>query len=411
MFKKTRIRIFSLIVTVATLVIVLMLSVIYIANMGNSFERSISLIESYIENYENNLKPESNPIPERPNFRPGMKDDHGKMFKLSTFYSVLYDENGEVKKVNYNDGLLYSEQEILEIANSVISSGKQQGKYNKMPYLVRTVDEGTIVVFIDNTVEADNSDKLFENSLIVGLSTWAIIVILAWFLSKKIVYPLEQNDIKQKQFISDAGHELKTPISVINANAELLSREIGENKWLANIQYENERMGNVVAQLLELSRTENIIPKTEHLNFSRLVSGGVLPFESVAFEKGILINTDIAENLFIDGDPNRLSQLVSILVDNAVSHSSGKKITVKLADTKSSAVLSVINEGEPISNEIKERIFERFFKVDEARTDDNGHFGLGLSIAKAIVNAHKGKIEVNCYSGLVEFKIIIPKNI
>lgn len=221
---------------------------------------------------------------------------------------------------------------------------------------------------------------------------------------------MEQNDIKQKQFISDAGHELKTPISVISANAELLLRETGENKWLSNIRYENERMGNLVKQLLELSRTENTVPETENLDFSRLISGGVLPFESVAFEKEILINTDISENIFVSGDRNKLSQLISILVDNAISHSKGKEITVKLSETKSAAVLSVINVGEPISAEVKERMFERFFRADEARTDDNGHFGLGLSIAKAIVGNHKGKIDVNCYNGLVEFKVTIPKN-
>lgn len=410
MFKKTRLRIFGLIMAAATLVITLMLSVIYIANVNNGFERSISLIESYIENYDNDFRLNTGIIPERPNFRPGMKDDHGKMFKLSTFYSVLYDQNGAATKINCNDGLLYSEDEVLEMANSVIKTNKSQGTYNKMPFLVKEVDKGIIVVFIDNTVEADSSDKLFDNSLTVGLSTWGVIFILAWFLSKKIVYPLEQNDIKQKQFISDAGHELKTPISVISANAELLLRETGENKWLSNIRYENERMGNLVKQLLELSRTENTVPETENLDFSRLISGGVLPFESVAFEKEILINTDISENIFVSGDRNKLSQLISILVDNAISHSKGKEITVKLSETKSAAVLSVINVGEPISAEVKERMFERFFRADEARTDDNGHFGLGLSIAKAIVGNHKGKIDVNCYNGLVEFKVTIPKN-
>ena len=108
---------------------------------------------------------------------------------------------------------------------------------------------------------------------------------LSVFLARKIVNPLEESYQKQRQFISDAGHELKTPVSIVSANAELLSREIGDNTWLKNIQYENERMGMLVGQLLDLARTENVTPQMEHIDFSRLVAGEALPFESVAFEK------------------------------------------------------------------------------------------------------------------------------
>lgn len=235
-------------------------------------------------------------------------------------------------------------------------------------------------------------------------------VVLAWIFSKRIVNPLAQNDQKQRQFISDASHELKTPISVISANAELLSVEIGENKWLANIQYENERMGNLVKQLLELVRAENMQQTRERIDFSRLVSGGSLPFESVAFENGLLLNTDIENEVYVEGNQNQLSQLVSILIDNAIQHGNhGKEVAVKLNTSKHHAVFSVVNSGPPIPDEVKERLFERFYRVDEARNDDLGHYGLGLAIAKAVVTAHDGIIELNCYDGLIEFKVTIPK--
>lgn len=411
MFKKTRLRIFALIMAVATVIIISMLSVIYIANSYYSFERGISLLESYMESDVYNPRPNMESPQVHTGMRQGgMKDDHNKMFRLSTFYSVFFDQNGKAVKINCDGGILYSEQEILEIADSIVSNGRIRGVYNHMPYLVRSDGNGMIVALIDNTMEMDNSNRLFTYSLIVGVSGWVVILVLSWFFSKRIVNPLEQNDVKQKQFISDAGHELKTPISVISANADLLSREIGENKWLSNIQYENERMGNLVRQLLELVRAENMQQTKERLNFSRLVSGGTLPFESVAFESGLLLNTDIEEDVFVSGNQNQLSQLVSILIDNAISHGKqGKEVAVKLNSSKHFAVFSVTNSGEPISEDAKSRLFERFYRADEARTDDFGHYGLGLAIAKAVVTAHGGKIEINCFDGLIEFKIFIPK--
>lgn len=409
MFKKTRLRIFALIMAAATVIISLMLSVIYIANSYYSFERGISLLESYMESNGNNYHPEFNFAPDRPGMRPGIKDNRNKMFHLSTFYSVFYNQNGDVTKINSNGGELYSEQEILEIADRILSGGKECGIYSKMPFLVKSGNGGTIVALIDNTMESDNSGRLFTYSLLTGCAGWAVILVLAWFFSKKIVRPLEESDRKQKQFISDAGHELKTPVSVISANADLLSAEIGENKWLANIQYENERMGNLVKQLLELVRAENMQQAKEQLDFSRLVSGEILPFESVAFESGLTLNSEIEDGIFVNGNQSRLSQLVSILLDNAISHSDGgKEVFIKLHSSGHHAVLSVINSGQPIAEDVKNQLFERFYRVDEARTEDTGHYGLGLAIAKAVVTAHGGKIELNCFDGLIEFKAIIP---
>lgn len=410
MFKKTRLRIFALIMAAATVIITLMLSVIYIANARYSYERGISLLESYMENNENGPRPDPDFGPDHQGPHPGMKDTHNKMFRLSTFYSVFYDREGAVVKIDCNGGELYSEEEILRIAADILSGGKTRGLCSKMPFLVKKGPQGTMVALIDNTMEEDNSGRLFAYSFLAGISGWIVILVLSWFFTKKIVNPLETNDRKQKQFISDAGHELKTPISVISANAELLSAELGENKWLSNIQYENERMGNLVKQLLELTRAENMQQTMERLDFSRLVSGGALPFESVAFESGMTLNTRIGENIFVSGSRNQLSQLVSILIDNAISHGTpGKEVTVTLQETKHQGILSVINAGQPIPEVQRDRLFERFYRADEARSDDAGHYGLGLAIAKAIVTGHGGKIELNCFEGLVEFKVTIPK--
>lgn len=417
MFKRTRVRIFSLIIIVATVIITVMLSVIYVATTKASFERSVSLLESYMNSVHMPPGPVKEPpvnndqgrAPQDGGFRRDFRRDDDRMFKLSTFYSVLYSYDGIPIKINCNDGEVYSEEDVRAMADVVLSKNKSRGKYGSMTYAIQHLGNDTLVAFIDNTMEEDNFNRLFYESLIVGFFTWCVVLILAWIFSGKIIKPLEDNDKKQKQFISDAGHELKTPISVISANVDLLNLESGDNKWLANIKYENERMAVLVKQLLELARAENMQQEKQRIDYSYLVSGEILPFESVAFEHGLTLESNIESDIFINGNATQLSQLVAILIDNAIEHSSlGKQIMVKLYSSKNTAYLSVVNRAEPISEDVKARLFERFYRVDEARSDE-GHYGLGLAIAKAIVTAHGGKIDVDCYDGLVEFKVMLSK--
>ena len=245
--------------------------------------------------------------------------------------------------------------------------------------------------------------------MIFGGIALVVFFFLSVFWARKIVNPLEETYQKQKQFISDAGHELKTPVSVVNANAELLSREIGDNRWLANIQYENERMGNLITQLLDLARSENVTPQMERVGFSRLVRGEMLPFESVAFEKRLMLHSDIVDGIELVGNSTQLKQLISILLDNAIKHSTTKgEVHLSLKKEHDIVKLSVINSGDEIPLEQRKKIFERFYRVDTARNSDGNHYGLGLAIAKAIVSTHRGKIDVMCYNGLVEFKVELP---
>ena len=342
--------------------------------------------------------------------------DHGgrpfntPAFQLSTFYSVAITDNGQILATDIGDREVYDEVTLEKYASNILKNGKLRGTKGSLVYLVVPKEGYTLVAFMDNTVIQESMTTLFRYTLIFGSIALVILFFLSRYLAKRIVDPLEKSYLKQKQFISDAGHELKTPVSVVNANAEILQREIGENGWLANIQYENERMGKLVGQLLELARTEDVKPQMEHLDFSRLVAGGVLPFESVAFENGLQLNTQIADGVIVMGSSTQLSQLVSILVDNAIRYSqSGKEVLVSLTHNRNTAVLSVINAGKPIPQEKMNQLFERFYRADEARTGMDNHYGLGLSIAKAITEAHKGNIEARCYNMLVEFRATVSK--
>ena len=196
-------------------------------------------------------------------------------------------------------------------------------------------------------------------------------------------------------------------MAVINTNAELLSREIGENEWLSNIRYENERMGALIRQLLDLSRAENAEVPTEQVDFSRAVTGEALALETLAFDHGKVFRTDIEDGIVLTGSRTQLTQLVSILLDNAIRHATGNEIAVSLRRQGHHAVLSVVNDGDEIPPDKLEHLFDRFYRVNEARTDD-GHYGLGSSIAKAVAEKHGGSIGVSCHDGKVCFTVSLP---
>lgn len=418
MFRKSRRKIVAAIMSVLALLFLGTLAVIYASSYLEVSATNYSMLERHAQLYilpgEMNdpiMDPQHGGMEPFPDGEPGGKPfEDTPSFRLSTFYSVAVAEDGKILATDMGDRALYDEETLAEYAVQILKSGETRGIKGRLIYLVAPKNGYTLVAFMDNTIIQESMTTLFRNTLVFGGVAVIALFFLAVFLARKIVKPLEESYLKQKQFISDAGHELKTPVSVVSANAELLSRQLGENQWLANIQYENERMGELVGQLLELARTENVSAQMETLDLSRLVAGDALPFESVAYERGLTLTTAIADGIIVEGNSGQLGQLVSILIDNAIRHGQdGKEILVKLTENRGFAVLSVINTGAPIPPEQARHLFERFYRADEARTGDGKHYGLGLAIAKAIVTAHKGKIEVKCNSGLVEFRAAIPK--
>lgn len=391
------------------------LCVIYASSYIELSDRNRQMLEQYVLSYSPDMFPKNDAmsggiIDNKPG--PNAADPHLEntpAFQLSTFYSVAVAYGGDILAVSNNEAAVYDDAQLSEFALEVLKDGKARGIKNNLIY--RAADKGgyILIAFMDNTIIRESMTTLFRYTLIFGGMAIIALYFLAVYLARRIVNPLEESYRKQKQFISDAGHELKTPVSVVSANAELLSREIGDNQWLSNIQYENERMGMLVGQLLELARTENVAPQTERLDFSRLVGGEALPFESVAFEKGLALNCRIADGIFLDGNSVQLKQLVSILLDNAIRHGAdGNEVVLLLKEERNSAKLSVINSGEEIPPEQLKEIFERFYRADTARSGDEQHYGLGLAIAKAIVCSHNGKIQVLCYDGKVEFAVHLP---
>lgn len=416
MFRKTRRRIILSIMGSLSLLFIITLSVILLASFRQMQRENNERLNRYSDMYLLESQKNSDDAPPQDRIRApesgpvdGMpRTDESHDFQLSVFYSVAFSKEGEVIEVNVGVKNLYEEDELVSLAKESLVGNKKTGKTGELVYLVSEKPGYTLVAFLDNTMANSNLDMLIRNFIVVGVAAMLILLVISYIIAGRIVRPLEENDRKQKQFISDASHELKTPVSVINANTEMLRREIGENEWLSNIQYENERMGTLLKQLLDLSRAENASVPMERIDLSNIVTGDTLALESLAFDQGRIINSDIEDDIHIDGNRTQMEQIVSVLLDNAIRHSTGKEIEITLKRHGRSAVLSVSNEGPEIPSDKLEHLFDRFYRVDEVRNSEDNHYGLGLSIAKAVVLNHKGSISATPRDGKVTFTVTLP---
>ncbi len=401
MFKKTRRRIILSIMGSLTSLFIITLSVILFASFSQMKRENMEKLERYsnmflLENQKNAEDSHANEPPAPPNYQ------------LSVFYSVAFSNDGSVLEVNEGDNKLYEKEELVSLAKEALNKNQKDGKTGELVYLVSQRPGYILVAFLDNTMANSNMDRMIQNFIAVGLAAILVLLLISLLIARRIVRPLEENDSRQKQFISDASHELKTPVSIISANTEMLVREIGENEWLSNIQYENERMGILLKQLLDLSRAENASVPMEKIDLSNIVAGDALALDSLAFDQGKNINSNIEDNIQIEGNRTQMEQVVTVLLDNAIRHSSGKEIEITLKKHGRSAVLTVSNEGKEIPPEKLGHLFDRFYRVDEVRNSEDNHYGLGLSIAKAVVLNHKGNISVSCKDGKVTFTVTLP---
>ena len=219
--------------------------------------------------------------------------------------------------------------------------------------------------------------------------------------SGRIIKPVSISYEKQKQFITDAGHELKTPISIIDADAEVLGMEVGENEWLQDIRRQTERLATLTGDLISLSRLEEQAPlQMITFPFSDMVEETAHSFLARAKQQNKSLTLSVEPMLSLCGDEKALTQLVTILLDNALKYSDdGGHIDLSLSHSGKSVRLTVENSSETVDTAQLPQLFDRFYRGDRSRSSQTGGYGLGLSIAKAIVQAHKGKIAASSRDG------------
>lgn len=336
-----------------------------------------------------------------------------KVFMDSTVYKVTLDENLNITDVKNHTTNNVTDDEIKEIAEKIIVKRESKSIYignlffEDYSYLF-TKNHKSLVI-IDNSITQERIQKNLKTSILIFTILEMVIVYISLVITKWIIKPVIESFNKQKQFIADASHELKTPLSVIMASSEALENEPEEKKWLENIKEESERMSNLISDLLEMAKSENKIKELYiKEDLSKLVERSILTFESLMYEKDIKLNYEIESNINFYCNKNQIKQLIGILIDNAIKHSySQGEIKVNLKKEKGNIILKVINKGDEIPKKELEKIFERFYRADESRNRNENRYGLGLAIAKNIVTNHNGKISADCENGYTTFKIIL----
>ena len=297
---------------------------------------------------------------------------------------------------NMND--TYTADEIFYLADILIRSEDKKGIYNSMMYEV--TDDGlyTIVIVTDISADLSIMRSLMKISVITIICSLVFVFIFSYYLSRWAIKPVQNALESQRRFISDASHELKTPLSVISANADVLETEIGVNKWLENIRSQSETMSALVFDLLDLAKMDETRDEIvfEKFDLSSTVLSKTLEFECTAFESGKNFEHNITDGIFFNGNEEMIKHLVTILIDNAIKHSDENGIIrVTLTTAGNKKIFQVYNTGNGIKNSEKDKIFNRFYRSDESRSKATGGYGLGLSIAKSIVETHKGTISVD----------------
>lgn len=283
--------------------------------------------------------------------------------------------------------------------------------YN-LRYLKVSSSAGLCIVFADISSEQNTLRSMLRLFVLVGAAAFAVFLGISFLLARWAVKPVAKAWDQQRQFVADASHELKTPLTVIMTNAELLQNpdydEESKERFSQSILKMSGQMRVLTERLLELARSDNGSTKMilEKIDFSRLIEEGLLPFEPVMFEKGLTFESEIEPGININGSRQRLNQLLDILLDNAQKYASeAGNVIVKLSRTgHNKCRLEVSDTGAPMSHEELKNIFKRFYRADKARTTGEG-FGLGLSIAQQIAEEHHGKIKTESRGGLNSFYV------
>ncbi|PKM48478.1 MAG: sensor protein DltS [Firmicutes bacterium HGW-Firmicutes-6] len=380
---------------ILSLVFLLIIGSIDYFNYQSSERQSIALLSALADN-DGAIPPVS---PGMPGSGQPLPPD---VFEREKTYSVKVNPATNLFSVNGNTDTSQVSAEILDLANQMLAKDTASGTLNGYRYLIVDKPYGELLVFVDQRLSNAMADRLLTTSLIIGSITLFVLFFVSLFLANLMVKPVEEAFEKQKRFISDASHELKTPLAVISVNAEVLEGDIGPNKYLSYIQSESTRMNTLVNNLLTLARLDasKTISTFTVFDLSHAVECIALTFESTAFEEHKNYALKIAAGLSYRGDANKIKQVVAILIDNAIKHANDNglvEITLKPVGDK--IQLEVFNTGAGIPDDQQDKIFQRFYRYDESRSKATGGYGLGLAIAKSIVDEHQGKIKVSSEVG------------
>ena len=326
------------------------------------------------------------------------------------FFSVHLSEDGTVVRINQNYIASISEADAETYADTVLSHGKTHGYESGYRYLVSQEDTETVILFLNSERELQTMRSLLWITLAIAAVCLVVVFGLVVLFSQRAITPYMKNMEAQKQFITNASHELKTPLTAISTSADVLAMEHDNDEWVHNIQVQSGRLSKLITSLVALSRLdeEDPFPVRTEFSLSDALWEISEPFVSLSQAKGKTYSQDIADGLSVTGDRTAIQQMVSILLDNALKYSpDGGSISLTAQRSGKKTEIVVSNTVDAAQSIDTARLFDRFYRADESHSGTVSGTGIGLSIAKATVDAHDGKISAKQNGNMITFRVTL----
>ena len=340
---------------------------------------------------------EAPPLPDR-----GIPGRDPEAAFMTRFFTVRCDADGRVRAISRDYISSVDEEEAKRYAQAVLAKGREKGYYGSYRYLVKRDEKGITVLFLNAAFQIQSMRSLLFVSLAIGLGSLLTVFILILLFSRRAVRPYMKNMERQKQFITDAGHELKTPLTSIATSADIAAMEHEGDEWIQNIRRQTARLTKLVGDMVTLSRLdeETPFPEMSRFSISEAAWEAAEPFAVLAKAQGKTYSQRIEEGLILYGDKNAIQRMISILLDNAVRYSDdGGEIRMQLYRRRGRVCIEVSNTCNLPDVSNLDRLFDRFYRLDESRSSLTGGTGIGLSMVRAIAETHGGKATVQSDDG------------
>lgn len=410
MVRKLRIKLISITLCVLLIMVGVILITLNVYMRADSRRQTRALLSMVTEYDGAPMPPGRPPSPEEE--IPEMLGPEPVLSRFTRFFYAKVNADGEIIEINRDRMLELPQDEAERYVHAILEKASAEGFIEDLQYYVAEKPYGRMIALAERGAELGMLARLTRVSLWSAGFGGVLLLFFVILVSDWAVRPVKLTLDKQKAFISDASHELKTPLTIIQTSADVLENSIGPVRWLLTIRAQALRMSVLVKDLLTLARTEagEIEKPHARLNMSQAALNATLEFESLAYEAKKTLRHDIAPNVFFSGVEDDIARLFSILIDNAIVHSrENAEITVKLAQKGRNICFSVYNTGNDVPDADLQRLFERFYRSDSSRSRDTGGYGLGLSIAHAIAAGHRGKIQVTGEQGKwILFEAVFP---
>ncbi|WP_018213059.1 sensor histidine kinase [Desulfitobacterium hafniense] len=389
-------------------VMVVVLGSLNLVNVGHVTQNADNLLATLAEN-EGRFPPLSHGEPPRREPRSSFRITEETPFE-TRYFLIRTNKDQSIAEIDTSHIAGVSSTEAMDYAQKLLKEGRVKGYLGQYRYLIAEKDYGNLLIFMDCSRQINTSKDFLWNSIGIALISLLILFILVSALSRRAIRPVIENMERQKQFITDAGHEIKTPLAIIAANSEVLELTNGKNEWTQSIQHQVKRLDELVKNLLTLAKMdEGKVELTfENLSFSDLVEETAGSFTALGEKKGLDFVLDIQPGLLIKGEESSLRYLVTILVDNGVKYAAEHgQLKVSLKKRGKTTCLEVYNTCDPLPEGDLNRLFDRFARGETSRSRESGGYGIGLSVAQAIVTAHHGRIIVERREQGISFMVVI----